>query len=400
MASIKELRRLEFDARQVVLELRRRVFDARDIGETAKLVAAEAELEGLSNERAIAERSDAVSGGWVVRVPQASTLLGPDTTGIEVGIDLRMNSIPTSLVHLFDRAKQPLVSYTIRNTNQKTKRLKLVSYVEGYSARAIDTVEVAQLQPLALDQLPTFFPERLIAVTELARATLNLEVQDLDAKTELHKTTPVWLLARTTTPLEMKDPSTGTWKDMTPYLGAFVTPNAPPIMEYLHKAAERHPRKQLVGYQIDKDEVTSEVKAIYEALVADNVRYVNSVIQFTRESGSVNQRVRLPRESLNNASANCIDGTLLFASLLEGISLNPAITIVPGHAFVGWETWRDSGEWRYLETTRLSELPFLDACAIGDQTAEKWQKESETSKGMFKRWSLRDLRAEGITPME
>ena len=46
----------------------------------------------------------------------------------------------------------------------------------------------------------------------------------------------------------------------------------------------------------------------------------------------------LPRESLADKEANCINGTVLFASLLEGISMSPAIVLVPGHAFLAWET--------------------------------------------------------------
>ncbi len=210
----------------------------------------------------------------------------------------------------------------------------------------------------------------------------------------------------------MKDPSTGKWNDLTAYLGAFVTPNAPEIMSYLRKAVEKRPQKRLVGYQvspekaaaglrIDKEEVASEVKAVYEALAESSVTYINSVIDFTPESGTAsNQRVRVPRESLADRSANCIDGTLLIASLLEAISLNPAIVIVPGHAFVGWETWKNNNEWRYLETTMLSTDSFDAASLQGDQMAMQWQALDGGANTMFKRWSLRDLRAMGITPLE
>jgi len=87
------------------------------------------------------------------------------------------------------------------------------------------------------------------------------------------------------------------------------------------------------------------------------------------------------------------------ASLLEGTSLNPAIVIVPGHAFLGWETWRNNGDWRYLETTMLGSHSFDDACIQGDKTALTWQAHDQRGK-MFRRWSLRDVRAMGITPLE
>lgn len=101
--------------------------------------------------------------------------------------------------------------------------------------------------------------------------------------------------------------------------------------------------------------------------------------------------MRLPRESLAHGQANCIDGAVLFASLLEGISINPAIVLVPGHALVAWETWKNSGEWKYLETTMIGTGNFKDACVRG---------ESYANNPKLTRWSLRDLRSKGIMPME
>lgn len=91
---------------------------------------------------------------------------------------------------------------------------------------------------------------------------------------------------------------------------------------------------------------------------------------------------------------------MLVASLLEAISLHPAIVIVPGHAFAAWETFRNSGTWRYLETTMIATHTFDEACTRGDLTAKKWQEQDAVSPGMFKRLALRDLRAQGITPLE
>jgi len=396
MPTIAELRLLEFDARQLVRELRRAVFE-QGLDKIAELAREELALQAISDRRAAAESEAGIGHGKIVAIKEEANLLGPNTTGIEVGVDLRMAAIPTALVHIFEAKTRPLVAYRI--TCQEVKRLRLISFVEGYSARAIDTVETRKLTPIEVVQLPTFFPDRISSVKELTRASLNVEVQDLDAGTEVHKTVPVWLLARTTAPLQVQDPSSGKWIDMTGYLGAFVTPNAPAIMKYLQAAVSRQPDKRMAGYQGDEAEVLSQVRAVYEALAGSGIRYVNSVIDFTPESGSATQRVRLPSESIENVSANCIDGTVLMASLLEAVSLNPAIVIVPGHAFLAWETRRNNGVWRYLETTMVSIAPFEDACARGDQTAAKWSA-SDDGRAVFKRLSLRDLRAQGITPLE
>jgi hypothetical protein len=113
--------------------------------------------------------------------------------------------------------------------------------------------------------------------------------------------------------------------------------------------------------------------------------------------------VCLPRESLADREANCIDGTVLVASLLEAMSMSPAIVIVPGHAFVGWETSPGSGEWRHLETTMIGTAPFEEACLSGERTAERYRdlRDRTGDPLRFRLWPLRTLRSEErITPME
>src|SRR5262245_9868220 len=107
--------------------------------------------------------------------------------------------------------------------------------------------------------------------------------------------------------------------------------------------------------------------SFYQALREAGIVYVNSVTDYGAAAGQVTQRTRLPRESLAGRGANCIDGTVLMASLLEGACLNAALVFVPGHAFVGWEVWPESDEWRYLETTMIGTHKFEAACASGQR---------------------------------
>ena len=101
------------------------------------------------------------------------------------------------------------------------------------------------------------------------------------------------------------------------------------------------------------EQIQDEVGAIYQAVKNRNIAYINSILVFLPDEGLSGQRVRLPRESLSSGSANCIDGVLLLASLLEAASLNPALVFLPGHAVVAWEKARDSATWNDIETTLL-----------------------------------------------
>jgi hypothetical protein len=395
--------RREYELRIVIDRLRREVYQQTDPAASPelleKLVKAEEEFQAVEQQR-IAVREQDPNSGLVLDTKDTSTRRGSETTGLEAKVYLKMTHVPTSLYHLLDAASTPLLTCIVRATkrsdNKPKRRVRISSYIEGYSATAVNTSELAINEPYEFKQLPTLFPDRIRQVNELTRATLNVVLEDLDGRVELHETEPVWLLARTSAPLAVMDPQTGRWQDLTRYLGAFVTPNAPSLMTFLREAARLHPEGQLAGYQGSPDEVAAQVKALFDALKKAEITYVNSVIDFNPQQGAASQRVRLPRESLADREANCIDGTVLFASLLEGISLSPAIVIVPGHAFLAWETWRGNNQWRFVETTMIASSTFEQACDSAEKNAKIYK-----SAQQLRMWPLGDLRVtHGVTPME
>jgi hypothetical protein len=407
---LTQLRQQEYDLRLEISRLEQMLLDARDPEQMQTLLdviaAKQEELFALEQQHVTLQTNDPqsglvleVRGSAPAPVTHSAGTRGIDTTGIGATVRLKMAHLPTAIYHLLNVDDHPLIVCAIQNAARETKRVRVTSFIEGYSAQAIDTVEIGAGNDERIAQLPSLFPDRLRNLHELTRAMLNVLVEDLDGKVELHKTEPIWLLSRNSAPLYVRDPATGEWNNLTRYLGAFVTPNEPSIMKFLRKAAARHPQKQLFGYQPDRD-VETQVRAIYEALKADaGITYVNSTVNFNPEQSARTQRVRLPRQSLEEQQANCIDGTLLFASLLEAASLNPALVIVPGHALVAWETNKQSGQWDYLETTIVGESTFDEARVLGKQKADTFERLQNPRS--FIRWPLRDLRAEhGITPLE
>ena len=399
---LEELRRKEYELRITVDRLRRRVFAQEDPNAapelTNQLDKAEQDLAAVEEKRIAAQQEDGTAG-QIVNFRSTSSRRGLKTTGLEVKVNLRMAHVPTAIYHLFDVGETPLISCEVyvSEDSEEIRRVRVSSFIEGYSAGAVNTFEINPGEEHTFDQLPSLFPEEIYGLNELTRASLNILVEDLDGTVELHETHPVWLLARTTAPLAVEDPTTGQWRDMTPYFGAFVTPNAPSLMTFLRQAAYLHPQDSLAGYQGDQSAAEPQVKALFDALKTKaDITYVNSVIDFNPNQGFASQRTRLPRESLADHQANCIDGTVLFASLLEGISMNPAICIVPGHAFLAWETWRDSGDWKFVETTMIGSHTYERAAASAAQTASRYANQKKLIM-----WPLAELRTKyGITPME
>jgi len=79
------------------------------------------------------------------------------------------------------------------------------------------------------------------------------------------------------------------------------------------------------------DVVLDALQAIFAELRAEGVIYRN----LGAGEGTGYQTISLPPDSIAAHAANCIDGTLLFASLLENIGFDPTIILVHGHAYVG-----------------------------------------------------------------
>ncbi|MCK4821940.1 DUF4011 domain-containing protein, partial [bacterium] len=89
---------------------------------------------------------------------------------------------------------------------------------------------------------------------------------------------------------------------------------------------------QLDGYQSNtREKPYSAVNALWAAVQSEKISYINPSPKFA-VSG---QRIRISQDIGRNKSAACLDLSLLFASLLERIGLNPIIALTHTHAFVG-----------------------------------------------------------------
>jgi hypothetical protein len=381
-----------------VLGLRGRLYGQADpsvdISLHRQLAAEEARLNELESQvGALALHTEPGD----LSTPPRGRLLGAKTTGLRVERTLHMKPLPTGVYHLLDPETDPLLTVTVANESREARRVCVRAFIEGLSAEEVRTVEIDPRKQATFNLLPTLLPERARTITEVQRATLHVVALDLDGKTESHDTFSIVCLARNSSFNAIRRPDTGEVVDLSHYYGAWVTPHAEAVQAHVRRAADLLPNRQIWGYQDDPEFVTRQVEAMYRVLKEAEITYINSVIDYGAPQSQAIQRTRLPRESLAGRAANCIDGTVLFASLLEGASLNPAIVLMPGHAFVGWEAWDGSEEWSFLETTMIGSNDFEAACRSG----QKQYDEAKTSgRGRVTMHKLTDLRARGIWPME
>jgi hypothetical protein len=174
----------------------------------------------------------------------------------------------------------------------------------------------------------------------------------------------------------------GSSKDLLPTIAAWVSAESAITGKILGEAAKYSPHGSILGYQKDfitteepkelspeekRKQTRDEVKAIYQALQKRGIRYADQSTVFFKYPKDSRQRILLPFEALENESANCIDGAVLFASVLLRAGINPIIIIVPEHehAFLGWEVWNNANRYDVLETTKLGATDFETALDAG-----------------------------------
>lgn len=144
---------------------------------------------------------------------------------------------------------------------------------------------------------------------------------------------------------------------------AYVNESSPAVEKVLKEALKTGVVDAFGGYQRNAEGVVLELFAIWKALQDRGIRYSNIT---TTPGGSElvhSQHVRFVDESLDNQQANCVDGSVLFASVLRKLGMRPFLVTVPGHMYMGVYLTEQGNERIALETTMLG-------TSAGDDEAE------------------------------
>jgi len=145
------------------------------------------------------------------------------------------------------------------------------------------------------------------------------------------------------------------WADISFLFAAYVNESHPMIDVILKEALKTKVVDSFTGYQSgDGDEVIKQVYAIWKALQKRGIKYSSITTPSAHSEVVFSQNVRFIEESLNNIQANCVDGSVLIASVLYKIGINPFLVIVPGHMYLGFYLDDKAESYCCLETTMLS----------------------------------------------
>lgn len=134
---------------------------------------------------------------------------------------------------------------------------------------------------------------------------------------------------------------------------AYVNEDSPVVDRVLKEALATGIVESFGGYQGEPADVVREVFAIWKALQDRGIRY--SSITTTAASSAVvaSQHVRFIDQSIDNQQANCVDGSVLFASVLRKLGIRPFLVTVPGHMYMGFYLAEEGDDFLGLETTVL-----------------------------------------------
>jgi len=200
---------------------------------------------------------------------------------------------------------------------------------------------------------------RLLAETNQsypAQVDYSVKVNEIDLG---HEMLPIRIRSVNDVPFYTEKNLSGEPEDLKILFAGFVNESHPSIQALLQEALKGKAADSFMGYQTDPVGVSRQVLAIWNALQRRQVRYSNiATPSASSPSGTVySQAVRFVDETINSQQANCVDGSVLFASALYKIGIHPILVLKPEHMFIGY--WLDEGHssYEFLETTGVGAGP-------------------------------------------
>jgi hypothetical protein len=293
----------------------------------------------------------------------------------------------------------PVVRLDLYNLAPQARAVRIEVEVSGVTEKSVVTVPL--LSGGKANDVRIVPPLRASYDVNALRGTVGADVHlklvQVDQGVEknlMEQSYPVTLLARDLAPTRRKiggDYFKPTWE----YLAAWVTPNAKGIDEFLAAAKKRMDH----GMDGEKRETLPQVRALWDELQARGVSYVKDPSVFS-EVGTM-QRIRLPAEVLQTTNAQCVEATVLMASLMEAIGLRPVLISVPRHMFLAWHASKkdgSTGELFYVEMTMIHKSSLEKAMRHAEKRIAEEEDRGSFAHGTAIRVDVRELRKAGIAP--
>lgn len=173
------------------------------------------------------------------------------------------------------------------------------------------------------------------------------------------------------------------------FFAAYVNEDHPMIDKLLREALNTRIVNRFLGYQLNRPaSVERQVYALWNVLQKRNFKYSSISSSSLSSNVAFSQKVRTLDDALESSQVNCVDGSVLFASLLRAINIDPILVRVPGHMFVGYYLDKAHKQREFLETTMIGDVNLdnffpeeqLDSTMVGKSQNEMSRVTFEKSK--------------------
>jgi hypothetical protein len=191
---------------------------------------------------------------------------------------------------------------------------------------------------------------------------------------------------------------------LSPALAGYVNENHPLVDKILTEAKDTGLCRAFFGYGENKEELLKQIRAVWAALQNRGITYSN-IAQSTHSTMHSFQHVRMLDQSLNSGQANCVDATVMLASVLKKIGLKVGVILVPKHAYlVVYDKTGDRREFA-IEATGLANSTLEDSIKAATDDHEhnlrkiEEQLDDDVDDGEYYELAIEDSRKSGVQPI-
>jgi len=174
------------------------------------------------------------------------------------------------------------------------------------------------------------------------------------------------------------DAEQGPGTDMSFLFAAYVNEDHPVVDQVLKDALATRIVDAFIGYQGQSEEsVNDQVFAVWNTLQKRGIRYSSITASAGKTAFVYSQHVRFIDQAIDNQQANCVDGSVLFASVLRKVGLKVRLVSVPGHMYMAYAIDAEGEKWMGIETTLLGANNPDDQKVMAELSLDdKWKTEA------------------------
>jgi hypothetical protein len=152
-------------------------------------------------------------------------------------------------------------------------------------------------------------------------------------------------------------------------IAGYVNENHPMIESILVQAKASGKCKEFFGYAQGEEKIVEQIESIWNALQKRGVTYSN-ISESTISPLHSFQHIRLLEQSISEKQSNCLDGSVMLASILRKIGLNVSIILIPKHAYLAVYDSSHKRRIFAIETTMISKNNIFEAIAAASKEGE------------------------------